>query len=394
MPADPETTAPKRDSAVETAYGVFVSAIEAARPAVFESRKGLDPIDVADGEAYLGTLIEGATQFARVDPDRPVFAPWATPHRRWVDNGWDSAYWMAPVAGGRRYRIRGRLGDECYLSFTLYAGNPGHPEKTVRNWNFRELGATRAGDAYAFEVEPPDDACYVISRQYFLDPRRQRAGEFEIERLASADRSPLPAPPSAASAISAAPSPSGLPPAAGAAFLASRWRAAASFLRAMTSGPSGGGGNVRMPAYVSVVPNVMGDPSQWRESEGGGRGTPDQVYAMGPYRLEADEMLELRLRWPKAVYCSVAVWNRFSQTVDPRIHRSTLNAAQSVPEADGSVRILLAHRDPGHPNWLDAGGRRAGQLFWRFLLTDAPPGRIEAKVVQLESARSTRSLRR
>jgi hypothetical protein len=154
-------------------------------------------------------------------------------------------------------------------------------------------------------------------------------------------------------------------------------------MRAMTRGTGGGSPGVALPPYVSVVPNVMGDPSQWRESEGGGRGTPDQTYAMGPWALAEDEALELRLRFPKATYCSAALWNRFSQTVDPRVHRSTINHAQAKPEPDGSVRILVAHRDPGHPNWLDTGGRHAGSLFWRFLLAESSPGKIESKVIKL-----------
>ena len=351
-------------SEIDSAFAVLLAALEAGRTTLFEGHADLDPIDVADGEAFLATLVEGATQFVRADPDRPVFAPWANAHRRWVDNGYDSVYWMAPVAGGRRYRVHGRRGDECYLSFTLYAGNPGHPEKTVRNWNFRDLGADAPGDAFSFELEPPPDACYVISRQYFLDPMNARPGVFTIERL------------DPASGRSA-------PPASDAAALAERWRAAASFLRAMTRGTGGGTAGMKLPPYVSTEPNRMGDPSQWRESEGGGRGTPDQVYAMGPWRLEPDQALELRLRFPKAAYCSVALWNRFSQTVDPRVWRSTLNQNQAVVESDGSVKILVAARDPGHPNWLQTGGRRSGSLFWRFLLTESAPGMIESKRVPL-----------
>lgn len=371
-------------SEIESAFAVFLDALEAGRTTLFEQRPDLDPIDVADGEAFLATLVEGATQFVRADPDRPAFGPWANAHRRWVDNGHDSVYWMAPVAGGRRYRIHGRRGDECYLSFTLYAGNPGHPEKTVRNWNFRDLGALAPGDAFSFELEPPPDACYVISRQYLLDPPNARPGVFVIERLASgSERSAASISDASTAPARAADAWAAEAPPPGAAALGDRWRAAASFLRAMTRGTGGGAAGMKLPPYVSTVPNRMGDPSQWRESEGGGRGTPDQVYAMGPWRLEPDQALELRLRFPKAAYCSVALWNRFSQTVDPRVYRSTLNQRQAVVESDGSVRILVAARDPGHPNWLQTGGRRSGSLFWRFLLSEESPGKIESKLVPL-----------
>ena len=43
---------------------------------------------------------------------------------------------------------------------------------------------------------------------------------------------------------------------------------------------------------------------------------------------------------------------------------------QVEPEADGSVRIVIADGDPGHPNWLDTCGHRVGILFFRWLHAD------------------------
>ena len=47
--------------------------------------------------------------------------------------------------------------------------------------------------------------------------------------------------------------------------------------------------------------------------------------------------------------------------------------------------MVVAHRDPGVPNWLDAAGLQSGMIFWRFLLPEenAPP--IEAEVVDVGS---------
>jgi hypothetical protein len=43
-------------------------------------------------------------------------------------------------------------------------------------------------------------------------------------------------------------------------------------------------------------------------------------------------------------------------------------------------RMVLAHRDPHVPNWLDTEGRPAGQLFWRFFL---PDGDLQAPQTQV-----------
>lgn len=346
---------------VVEAYRIFLDMATEAPSALRAARPDLDALDEADAEAFLAGLIEGAMQFVITDPRRPAFVPWVTPTRRWMDNGADSVYWMAPVDGQHRYRIAGQRGEECYLSFTLYAGDPGHPETVAANYNHRDLGA-EPGAGYILDLEPPPDACYVLSRQYFTDPAADRRPGFDIEVL------------------------DGSGPEWGAPDLASRWAAAASFLRAMTS-PAAAGRTP--PAYVSTVPNVMGDPAAWSEREGGGgRGTPDQTYALGPYRLDDEEALVMDVTFPRCVYASAAVWNRFSQTVDRRFHRSTINHAEAVRAPSGSARLVVAHRDPGVPNWLDTGGRTRGSVFWRFLLAEELPGSIGCNVVAVDEVAS------
>jgi hypothetical protein len=343
------------EDGIERAYRAFLDVAAAAPAALRSSRPGLSPIDEEDAELFLAGLIEGAMQFVAADAAQPAFVPWVTPARRWMDNGADSVYWMAPVDGDHRYRISGRRGDECYLSFTLYAGDPGHPERVVRNDNHRDLGVQR-GETFAFTIDPPPDACYVISRQYFTEPSLQPPGRFTIDAVDGTSGARAPG-------------------------LAVRWSAATTFLRAMTRPATGA---QRPPAYVSTTPNVMGDPSVWTETEGGGRGTPDQTYALGPYALGPDDALVMDVTFPACAYASAAVWNRFSQTVDRRFHRSTINHTEAVPGRDGSTRVVLAHRDPGVDNWLDTGGRERGTIFWRFLLAEHPPGPISTRVVHLD----------
>lgn len=92
-------------------------------------------------------------------------------------------------------------------------------------------------------------------------------------------------------------------------------------------------------------------------------------------------------RWPRCVFANVALWNRYLQTYD-YVHRPvSLNRASTVPEPDGSFRIVLAAEDPGIPNWIDTEGRPFGMVFWRFFL---PEGEIEtpkATVVKREDLR-------
>ncbi len=345
------------DADAMSEYAAFLDAASEAPARLRASRPHLSDVDEADAETFLAGLVDGAMQFIAADPSRPAFVPWVTPTRRWMDNGFDSVYWMAPVDGRHRYRIMGRRGAECYLSVTLYAGDPGHPETVVLNRNHLDL-AVANGESFSLDLDPPDGACYVITRQYFNDPSADVPGTFSVEVLDGP--------------VSEAPDP---------AATKARWGAATSFLLAMTRPPQPGS---RPPAYVSTAPNVMGDPSAWDQGGGGGRGTPDQTYALGPYELDQDQALVMDVTFPPCAYASAALWNRFSQTVDRRFYRSTINGTQAVVGASGVSRIVVAHRDPGVPNWLETGGHSRGSVFWRFLLSERPPPPIACQVVRIQ----------
>ena len=88
---------------------------------------------------------------------------------------------------------------------------------------------------------------------------------------------------------------------------------------------------------------------------------------------------------PPGPFTNVMLWNVHMQTLEYVGRRSSLNASQIIPEADGSYRIVIAHRDPGVPNWLDTGGHNQGTIFWRFLLPDEQPEHPQCTVVPVDS---------
>ena len=51
-----------------------------------------------------------------------------------------------------------------------------------------------------------------------------------------------------------------------------------------------------------------------------------------------------------------------------------------VADDDGRFTAVIAHTDPGVPNWLDTEGRPFGIAFWRFML---PEGDIETPQAEL-----------
>jgi hypothetical protein len=43
-----------------------------------------------------------------------------------------------------------------------------------------------------------------------------------------------------------------------------------------------------------------------------------------------------------------------------------INKASAIYEPDGSVRVTVAHRDPGTPNWINTCGHNEGTMLWRW----------------------------
>ena len=138
-----------------------------------------------------------------------------------------------------------------------------------------------------------------------------------------------------------------------------------------------------LPSFVSVVPNKFNQPALPDGSIG--FANRDAYYAMAPYFLKPDEALVMEGRFPKGRFGNVMIWNRFLQTYDYLTHRISLNRKQTVLEPDSSFRVIVAHSDPGLPNWLDTQGRPSGLIYWRFIFPDEPVQPIAAKVVPLAS---------
>jgi hypothetical protein len=51
------------------------------------------------------------------------------------------------------------------------------------------------------------------------------------------------------------------------------------------------------------------------------------------------------------------------------------------------VRVVIAARDPGLPNWLDTDGHREGMMIFRLSRSDSPPPAIETGLVRIDALR-------
>ncbi len=70
------------------------------------------------------------------------------------------------------------------------------------------------------------------------------------------------------------------------------------------------------------------------------------------------------------MYWTIVLHNHWTETLDYRYHQVTLNCRSARVRADGSVRCVVAHRDPGVPNWLDTAGHARGTVGVRWVGPD------------------------
>ena len=105
---------------------------------------------------------------------------------------------------------------------------------------------------------------------------------------------------------------------------------------------------------------------------GGGMST--NLYAGGVFELEPDEALivESTVRLPPQ-YFGFQLGNLWGESMEYANSLGSLNGHQAEADPDGVIRLVVAHRDPGVPNWLDTTGHREGFLTPRWAYSETPP---------------------
>jgi hypothetical protein len=138
--------------------------------------------------------------------------------------------------------------------------------------------------------------------------------------------------------------------------------------------------------HRTIKPELLGQPNELVTAEAAELGaadtTPDNLYMIGTFRLAPDEALVIDIEPPATRYWSVTVENIWHECLDPRRRRSSVTNAAAVPDASGTVRVVIAATDPGQPNWLDTGGRHRGFVILRWLDNPSAPA-VRTNVVPL-----------
>ena len=124
---------------------------------------------------------------------------------------------------------------------------------------------------------------------------------------------------------------------------------------------------------------------------GGGMGT--NLYAGGVFELGPDEALVIENRIQlEPQYIGFQLGNLWGESIDYANRLGSLNGSQSEVDPDGVIRLVVAHRDPSVPNWLDTSGHAEGFLTPRWAYSETPPPdqwpSITAKKVRFDEIRA------
>ncbi|TJY64913.1 DUF1214 domain-containing protein [Sinimarinibacterium sp. CAU 1509] len=360
------------------AWEAFCDRLKQAGQQILRAEAPDTPLDRAEGYRYLTRLLriglEMHLEFA--DPDFPgFFAPSHETGKIGADNP-DNLYLMGRLNGCNEYIIRGQRGTVPYLSFGTQKGGyetNGKMEQTGfldardleldADGNFEVVLSQTPRPRNWVRLEPESNA--VIVRQTFLDRKAERPAQMSIARLGS-DAAPQP--------LSTERLMTGLTRTAdfveGTARLFANW--AQSYLPHSNALP---------PSDQALCQSVGGDPNI--------------VYYHSHWRLAPDEALVIHVpRVPECRFWNLQINNYWMESLDYRYHRICLNQHSARLDTDGGVTMVLAHTDPGHPNWLQTAGHDSGTMCLRWVGADVQVDPLTQiiKLNDLEQTLSTKAL--
>jgi hypothetical protein len=120
-----------------------------------------------------------------------------------------------------------------------------------------------------------------------------------------------------------------------------------------------GGGFANAPGFFQGAANLLTSP---KIREGGRWG----LSSSGHFHLAGDDALVLTLDPIGAKYLAVQLASAWLGSLDYVHHAASLNLAQTRPNEDGTITVVIAAKDPGVANWLDTTGLHDGSMFVRW----------------------------
>jgi hypothetical protein len=332
------------------------------------------PLDRAEGFRYLSRLVRIALEMnlEASDPDFPFFYKASHETAKIGADNPDNIYWNATVSGDCDYRISGRRGTMAYFSIGSKA-NRYHIDGTMASTGELYDEQIPWGPDGTFEIiasasKKPGawlpmaaDTSFIIIRQSYLDRAAETPGDFRIERLGG--------------------------PAAPAPFDPVRLDAALTRTAAFVRGTASTFAD--WARLFRQQPNQLPQRDQqmyWRAG-----GDPNIYYLHGYYEIAADEAWVIEVTPPDCPYWNFQLDNWWMESLDYRFRKISVNKHTARLDKGGKLTLVVADRDVGLGEWIDASGHQHGTALLRWVGASehpVPRCRVE-KLSRLEGLGST-----
>jgi len=365
----PDDVADRRVVSGES-WNDFCDALKAAGAALSFPGTPRDPFNQAEGYRYLSRLARaGLMAFVEhADAAAPVLHRVVDETTKMGADNPDNFYLTAALDGNYEYRITGRRNTIAYLSFGTQSGHYGQGG-----------GLPPTGYIESDEIEMDADGCFelvvssnpadgnwlpmtpetgaLVVRQTFGDRDTESPAELTIERIggASGERR--------ASHLTARALDEGLQKAgalvAGAPLLFTKW--ARDFQKHSNE----------LPMFDPKVSRAAG-------------GDPNIAYYHSHWAIDPDEALLIEVTPPECEHWNFQLNNYWMESLDYRHFRIHTNKHLAHHATDGSVRLVVAHRDPGLPNWIQTAGHTSGTMCFRWVRAKQHP-QPRTRLVKLDS---------
>ena len=319
--------------------------------------------EAAEGMRWLLRVIAMSVEVAAdANPRMPHFQRMDTLVRKVGGDNPDAEYEFVAIDGQYDYKITGNVGTVRYLGLTFNAGQGNTPRRQFAYLSDKTLNLDEAGnftlilsqeapDIPGQWVQTPADASGILVRQYIAQREHEELPSFHIEVLGDV----LPFRPVTDQEVADA-------------IIGTSY----AFFSLTT-------------LHHRVLPELMEKTNFFikatSENLGGAISGNDNLYMIGSYQLADDEALLMRVQPPDTRYWNIALESRWHEIAD-YLHRPTSLTLDEVQYSeDGSVEFVVAHQDPGHPNWLDTSGHNFGFITLRWL--DAKGAKVPTPELQV-----------
>lgn len=348
------------DAELKAAWDEFCDRLKAAGERVFKDHNPASGAHRVDGFRFLTQNLGQAFDLALETRDTkyPALHTFCHPTRKLGGDCADFTYQQAWIDGTSTYRITGERGTARFFNITVQGPRPNRPG--VLHEPFGDVPeANLLGDQLetapdgTFEINiggPQRDVNWLPttpgSRKLFIrqgfDRWDERPARMRIERVDMDAPKPLPTPAEMATAMD--------------------W--VGDFVTGLMNDwpefPFTHGG------VDAERPNRFPDVASTGEDAKRGRAAVNMHWA-----LSADEALIIEFD-PHEGLWTLTNMGPFFTSMDYLYRPVSYTPSRTAIDADGKIRIVLAHDDPGYHNWMDTQGFERGNVTYRHMLGGAP----------------------